>query len=82
MRVAYVSTDPGIPVNGSKGAAIHVRELSGALSSLGHQVRILALRAGEEKPAGFDVSVTEIGPDPCDKFVVDILRNDPGPGRQ
>ena len=36
MRIAYVTADFGVPVFGTKGASIHVRELTRALVSLGH----------------------------------------------
>lgn len=60
MRIAYVSTDLGVPVFGTKGASIHVRELCRALVSLGHEVEILTTRAGGPEAAGFDVPVREI----------------------
>src|SRR5689334_6854051 len=40
MKIAYLCTDLGIPVLGSKGASIHIREFSGALVELGHEVQI------------------------------------------
>lgn len=42
MKIAYVVTDPGIPVYGSKGASIHVRAITGALDAMGHYVRVFA----------------------------------------
>lgn len=60
MRVAYVCSDPGIPVFGTKGASIHVRELCRALSARGHDVLILSPRGDGERPAGFDVQVETI----------------------
>ncbi len=48
MRIAYLSTDPGIPVGGVKGAAIHVRSMAAALAEQGHAVRLLAARVGPE----------------------------------
>ncbi|MDQ2911423.1 MAG: glycosyltransferase [Actinomycetota bacterium] len=60
MRIAYLSADLGVPVFGTKGASVHVRELCQALASLGHEVEILTARAGGPRPAGFDVPVHEI----------------------
>ncbi len=57
MRIAYLCTDPGVPVHGTKGAAIHVRELTRALLGLGHEVAVWALRAGGRAPAGYHVPV-------------------------
>jgi alpha-maltose-1-phosphate synthase len=62
MRIAYVTADFGIPVFGTKGASIHVRELTRALASLGHEVLILTPRAGDARPPGFDVPVHELRP--------------------
>lgn len=44
MRLLYLSCDPGIPVLGHKGASVHVRELTSALSRLGVEVAIASPR--------------------------------------
>ena len=44
MRVAYVCTDPGIPVWGTKGASIHVQEMLRAFIGLGAEVTVLSPR--------------------------------------
>ena len=38
MRVTYINADAGIPLFGGKGAAVHVRDFSRALTELGHSV--------------------------------------------
>jgi len=50
MRIAYLITDPGIPVRGGKGAAVHVRAMTSSLADLGHEVRVLAADTGGEEP--------------------------------
>jgi glycosyltransferase involved in cell wall biosynthesis len=50
MRLAYVSTDPGIPTWGSKGASIHVQEMLRALLGLGAHATLLTPRPGGEPP--------------------------------
>lgn len=40
MRIAYLSADFGVAVNGSSGSSIHIREVTRALRALGHEVRI------------------------------------------
>jgi alpha-maltose-1-phosphate synthase len=60
MRIAYLSADRGVPVFGTKGASVHVRELTRALASLGHEVVILTSRAEGLRPAGFHVPVREV----------------------
>jgi len=62
MRIAYISADFGVPVFGTKGASIHVRELTRALCRLGHEVVILTPRADGARPPGFDVPVHELPP--------------------
>jgi len=47
MHIAYLCLDPGIPLFGHKGASNHVREFTGALAALGHQVSLVAARLGE-----------------------------------
>jgi glycosyltransferase involved in cell wall biosynthesis len=81
MRIAYLCSDPGIPVYGSKGASIHVRELSGALQRLGHDVTIFAARGGGEPPWGYDVPVVAVEPDPLDELLLGLLRADPCGGK-
>ena len=60
MRIAYLCTDLGVPVCGSKGASIHVRELSHALDALGHEVVVVCGRLGGSPPDAFDVPLVEI----------------------
>jgi glycosyltransferase involved in cell wall biosynthesis len=42
MKIAYVSTDFGVPIFGYKGASRHVREVVGAFSAGGHSVCVLS----------------------------------------
>ena len=57
MRLLYLSTDPGIPVLGHKGASVHVRELASALSRLGVDIAVATPRT---EPAG-DVLDASVG---------------------
>jgi glycosyltransferase involved in cell wall biosynthesis len=41
MRLAYVSTDPGITYGGVKGASVHVEELARALGAAGAEILLL-----------------------------------------
>jgi glycosyltransferase involved in cell wall biosynthesis len=61
MRIAHVCADSGVPVFGTKGASVHLRELTRALAAAGHDVLILAVRAGDVRPPGFSVPVRQIG---------------------
>lgn len=51
MRIAYVSTDPGIPVFGTKGASIHVQEMLRAFLAQGAAVTLLSPRIEGDCPA-------------------------------
>jgi glycosyltransferase involved in cell wall biosynthesis len=51
MRVAYVSTDPGIDVLGTKGASVHVQAVVAALLRRGAEVDLLTPRADEDAAA-------------------------------
>lgn len=42
MKIAYLLFDPGVPVGGTKGASIHVKEFCVGASRLGHEVHLLA----------------------------------------
>lgn len=59
-KVLYLSADRGVPVQGSKGASVHLRSVTKALHALGVDTCILTTRRGPEdgpKPSG---SVLEI----------------------
>lgn len=51
MRLAYVCSDPGVPVFGRKGCSIHVQEVVRALCGRGVRVELFAARLGGEPPA-------------------------------
>jgi alpha-maltose-1-phosphate synthase len=44
MRIAYLSTDPGIAYGGTKGASVHLGELTAALAREGADVLLLVAR--------------------------------------
>lgn len=54
MHVAYVCTDPGIPVFGRKGASVHVQAVLGALLRRGATVELITPRTGGPVPAGLE----------------------------
>ncbi len=54
MRVAYVCTDPGIPVFGAKGASVHVQAVLRELVRRGAQVHLLCARTGGPVPVGLE----------------------------
>lgn len=61
LRVAYVCTDPGIPVFGTKGASVHAQAVLRALLRRGAEVHLLTPRPGGPAPAGLeDVRVHEL----------------------
>ncbi|MEZ4217281.1 MAG: glycosyltransferase family 4 protein [Myxococcota bacterium] len=49
MRIAYVTTDPGVPAFGTKGASSHVQAMLRAFGRLGHEV-VLFARPGGSAP--------------------------------
>ena len=52
MRLAYVCTDPGVPVFGAKGGSIHVQSVLRALVARGVEITLFARRKGGEAPTG------------------------------
>ena len=50
MRIAYICTDPGIPVFGNKGASIHVQEMLRAFLALGAEVALISPRLDDPAP--------------------------------
>lgn len=63
MRIAYVCGDPGIPVLGDKGAAVHVRELIRGFATLGHRVALFAARTGQGHRDDLVAEVYRVGLD-------------------
>lgn len=51
MRIAYISTDPGIPVFGCKGASIHVQEMLRAFLTKGAEITIFSPKIDDDPPA-------------------------------
>jgi glycosyltransferase involved in cell wall biosynthesis len=60
MRIAYVTTDPGIAPDGVKGASIHVRAILSALLRQGAEVTLFAPEADARPLQGFE-EVKRIG---------------------
>lgn len=54
MRLAYVCTDPGVPVFGGKGGSVHVQSVVRALVSKGVDVTLFARRVGGAAPEGLE----------------------------
>jgi len=65
MKILYLCLDRGIPVLGTKGAAVHVRAMVGTLRRHGHDVTLVApkLVRGDEEPANLDAAVRHLPAD-------------------
>lgn len=72
MKIAYVNADSGIPIFGTKGASIHIRELVNALYGIDHQVNIFATKRGAAPdPTGLNAEVLKIRNLPTDQEQLD-----------
>ncbi|MBL9163050.1 MAG: glycosyltransferase family 4 protein [Planctomycetaceae bacterium] len=61
MRIAYICTDPGVPVFGRKGCSVHVQEIIRAWRKRGDHVELFAARVGGESPPDLvDLAVHEL----------------------
>ena len=68
MRLAYLCADRGVPLDGVKGASIHVRAVADALSERGHALTMLTARPGDRSgrqrwpmvDVGYDRSLKEL----------------------
>lgn len=80
MRIAYLCSDPGVPVYGIKGASVHVRELSRALIALGHEVTVLTVGRGEPPAPGYDLPIVQLPPESRDETLLALLAEDPAAG--
>ncbi len=72
-RVAYVSTDPGVPVFGRKGASVHVQAVVRELVRRGAEVHLVAARVGGDLPRGLDGVIVHELP---------RITGEPGPERE
>lgn len=59
MRIAYVSLDPGIAPDGTKGASVHIQEMVRAMRGLGNEVTLFSPRI--ETESNFMVPLTPVG---------------------
>ncbi len=75
MRVAYVCTDPGVPVFGNKGCSVHVQSILKAMLSRGFQVELFAARLGGA-PTGELASVRVHLLEPPPKPAFDVARRE------
>jgi glycosyltransferase involved in cell wall biosynthesis len=59
MRLVYLSTDPGIPYGGVKGASVHLAAIAEALAAEGNDVLVLvaAIDPAASPPPGVSVEV-------------------------
>ncbi len=61
MRIAYACLDPGVPLDGSKGASVHVRAMIRALAARGHAVAAVAARGEGRVPGAASIEIVGIG---------------------
>lgn len=67
MRILQLCADLGVPVLGSKGAAVHVRAMALALRAEGHAVLLAAgqlVKSPWQPPAALEVPVVHLPPGP------------------
>ena len=63
MRLLYLSTDPGVPVLGHKGASVHVRAMTAALVEAGVEMTVASPRvAFEGERLGARAALRELSP--------------------
>lgn len=66
MRIAYVCSDPGVPVFGRKGCSVHVQEVIRAWRARGAKIELFAARVGGEPPVDLTDLVVHRLPCPVD----------------
>ncbi len=57
LRMAYLCADPGIPIDGSKGASVHFREMAQALQAIGVDIDCFVSRGDPAAVSGLPVTV-------------------------
>ncbi len=73
MRVAYLCADRGIPLGGSKGAAVHVAEVAAALARAGAEVVLLPRTVARDGRPPEGVEVDPLPADATDAALADRL---------
>ena len=79
MRLACLCADPGIPYGGTKGASVHLHELTAALAAEGADVLVLAaaVAPGATAPRGVTVEALPVagkGADAATRLATDAAR--------
>ncbi|NOX63676.1 MAG: glycosyltransferase [Chloroflexi bacterium] len=62
MKILYVNADRGAPVQGHKGAAVHVRAMINAFARLGHHITLVAARRGPSDGPAPRARLIEVAP--------------------
>lgn len=76
LRILYVCADRGVPFLGAKGASVHARSVTGALSRLGHTVAVAVRNLGSGNPPPDVDHLTELpGGDEAAPLLGDLVRS-------
>lgn len=68
MRILQLVADPGIPLDGAKGASVHVAAIRGALVREGHEVVVAAAGAKSDAADGSVIAIPAAGDDGFERF--------------
>ncbi len=68
MKILYLNLDRGIPVEGDKGASVHVREFVTAAAALGHEVTLACTTRGAGNPPP-PARILQFGAPPTDMSI-------------
>jgi glycosyltransferase involved in cell wall biosynthesis len=80
IRLAVISTDPGVGWGSGKGASVHLREICGALVAEG--AAVLALVAGEVRRGDIAPPGVRVEALPAGRTAAERLRSDAGTGQR
>lgn len=77
MKILYLCSDSGIPVQGHKGASVHVRQLVAAFAHAGHQVVLAAAartKSPWDQPEPVEAPIVHVHADPETASAVQALK--------
>ena len=77
MKVFYICADVEIPVYGTEGSSIHIREFTNAMAAAGHDVTIFCPWLGGQRPADMRAPVRLIEPHGLDAEAWRAIEGDP-----
>jgi glycosyltransferase involved in cell wall biosynthesis len=77
VKFAYLCSDRDVPLFGSHGCSIHIRDFTDALADAGHEVFVICSELGEPGAATLRARTHLVAPRGLDAQALDVLETEP-----